>query len=482
MTERDPPPAPLRTATGRPTVGLIGHDLRAAISDIIGGLRLVDPDALDGATRLQFERIRAASETLARLVEGGLTEIVGEASAPLGQTSNMHLSRLLQDIEARSSGRALEKHIRFTLDAAEDLPRVVALGRMALERILSNVLSNAFKYTDEGGITLSLRCDGEDALIFRIRDDGPGFDTDALARLFQYAGRPHHAGKPGLGLHIAKEMADRLGAEISVRNCAPRGAEVTLRLPARAWAPLPQPAEGAAPLPDLSRFRVFVADDSPPNQTVIGHMLAALGAEYELASDGMEALGWLERKNFDLALIDIEMPRLSGIEVLRHIRASGGRHAKMPVMAVTAYVLRANREAIYNAGADFILAKPIAGIETFGRGISDLLNRAGTPPSPPPAEDGPEDGVVMDHERFQKLLDICGPDCSAELLSRLLGYLREVERGLVHGLSEPDRALNAAAHRNDAGAVSTLATSTLDLLDDLIHFISGQAALTRESP
>ena len=84
-----------------------------------------------------------------------------------------------------------------------------------------------------------------------------------------------------------------------------------------------------------------------------------MGAEFEMAADGVEALHWLERENFDIALIDIEMPRLSGIEVIRQLRANHRLHSPMPIVAVTAYVLRANREAIYAAGADAILSKPL---------------------------------------------------------------------------------------------------------------------------
>ncbi len=93
------------------------------------------------------------------------------------------------------------------------------------------------------------------------------------------------------------------------------GAAVTLELPQGRWVPAPPETEQA--LPDLSRVKVLVAEDSPTNQAIIGHMLTKMGAEFEVAEDGVEALHWLEREDFDILLIDIEMPRLSGIEVIR---------------------------------------------------------------------------------------------------------------------------------------------------------------------
>lgn len=487
-------------------VALLGHDLRAAVSDIIGGLRLIEPASLGEPIRLQLERIRAASEMLALLLEDGLAAMVGEGAAD-PQPVSLPLTRLLHDVEMRWSGRAHEKGLTFTMTIAPDVPRVVALDRIALERILSNVLSNAVKYTDTGGIDVAVWQGADGDLIFRVQDDGPGFCPEALDHLFQFANRPDGIRKAGsgLGLHITKQMSDRIGGEVRVSNRPEGGGEVVLTLPATAWTPNTHLAESTEGLPDLSRLKALVAEDSETNQTILRRMLNALGAEVVIVSDGIEALNRLETECFDLALIDIEMPRLSGIEVMRAIRADGGRHAALPVMAVTAYVLRANREAIYAAGADSILAKPLGGLETFGAAIGNLLRRTGTDDTAPEASD---ETKAMDVDRFHALLDIAGAEGRAELLSRLLTDLQAVERGLVQGLMEPDRALiraqthvliavsgavganhlmqvartlNAAAHRHDMTDVGSLVHEALALLDDLIHFVSGQIYPSREA-
>lgn len=488
-------------------VALLGHDLRAAISDIIGGLRLIEPASVSEPVRLQLERIRAASEVLALLLEDGLAAMVGE-EATERQPVSLPLTRLLHDVEMRWSGRAREKGLAFTMTVAPEVPRVVALDRIALERILSNVLSNAVKYTDAGGIDVAVQQSPGGDLVFRVHDDGPGFCPDALENLFRIANRPDGIRKAGsgLGLHITKQMSDRIGAEVRVGNRPEGGAEVVLTLPAAVWMPKAAPAEPVAGLPDLSQMKVLVAEDSETNQTILRRMLNLLGAEVVIVSDGIEALNRLDGEVFDLALIDIEMPRLSGIEVMRAIRADGGRHATMPVMAVTAYVLRANREAIYAAGADSILAKPVGGLDTFGTAIADLLQRTRGDGAAP--DDDDTEGKAMDSGRFQALLEIAGTDGRAELLTRLLADLQTVERGLVQGLTEPDRAmiraqthvliavsgavganrlmqvartLNGAAHRHDMAGVGTLGHEALTLLDDLIHFVSGQIYPSREA-
>jgi len=186
-------------------MSLLGHDLRSAVSDIIGGLRLVDQSALDDATRLQLERIRASGEALARLLEETLAHILGEDDFAATHPANLQMTRFLYDLEMRWSGRAQEKGLRFDLRVAPDVPQVLALDRVALERVLSNVLSNAVKYTDQGTVAMDVALSAGGALQMIVRDEGPGFSDAALARLFEYRGRPDDTGKPGqgLGMHIS---------------------------------------------------------------------------------------------------------------------------------------------------------------------------------------------------------------------------------------------------------------------------------------
>jgi two-component system, OmpR family, aerobic respiration control sensor histidine kinase ArcB len=164
----------------------------------------------------------------------------------------------------------------------------------------------------------------------------------------------------------------------------------------------------------------------------------------------------LERGRFDLALIDIEMPRLSGIAVIRKLKAGETPHPPVPVMAITAYVLRANRDAIYAAGADAILPKPLAGIETFGPAIANLLSRDDPAMTGAPA---PANGVPSLDRRVRA----AGPE-GRELLSRLCADLQTVERDLIAGLAHADAAaVRAATHVLIAlsGAVGADALLTL---------------------
>jgi two-component system, OmpR family, aerobic respiration control sensor histidine kinase ArcB len=482
-------------------LALLGHDLRAAVSDIIGGLRLIDQRALDKSTQLQLERIRSAGEVLARLLEEGLSAMLGDEEALAVHPVNIQMSRFLYDLEMRWSGRARERGLPLILTVAPGLPPVIATDRSALERILSNILSNAIKYTDEGEVRVTVGLAPDGSLGFRVTDNGPGFSRAALDRLFQYHGRPDDTVKPGqgLGMHISKLLTGRLGGTITVENRMEGGASVSVELPKGAWQPV---APGvSADLPDLSSVKVLLAEDSPTNQLIIGQMLSQMGAAFEVAADGLEALHWLEREDFDIALIDIEMPRLSGIEVIRQLRANDRLHSHMPIVAVTAYVLRANREAIYASGADAILSKPIPSIEALGQAISGALDRRSdnTEPKAVIGEIVPE----LDRARFDHLMEIAGPGAVRELLDRLGSDLRRAERSLFAGITARDRSviraethvlialagavgadrlmklaetLNGSAHRRDDPARDALGSDTMAAVDRLINVVATERA------
>lgn len=501
----DPLAGPVDEADqGRMT--LLGHDLRAAVSDIIGGLRLVDQKGLDEATCLQMERVRAAGENLARLLEEGLSMMLGEDDFAATHPASLRMERFLYDVEMRWSGRAHEKGLTFRVSCANDVPPILTLDRVALERVLSNLLSNAIKYTEKGVIELDIRMAANGALLLSVADQGPGFSADALTRIFEYRGRPDCSREPGqgLGMHISRHMTGRLGGTISVENLNHRGARVTLELPPESWTIPAQ--EKAVELPDLSGKKVLVAEDNATNQTIIGSMLAKLGAEFKIAENGCEALRWFGRERFDLALVDIEMPVLNGIEVIRTVKSDRNHIGQMPVIAITAYVLRANRDAIYAAGADAILAKPLAGIEAFGMTIANVLGRTNPAAEKPMPVAG--DHEVFDRTAFDRLIEVAGPDMSRELLDRLSEDLRKVEHGLAAGLSEVDtaairaqthvlialsgavgaaqlqtlaQALNSAAHRDAQDDYNTLGQESLAHLDQLIHFVTQEKARRGEA-
>lgn len=507
------PDDPLTEKAGRPPFkdrfSLLSHDLRSALSDVLGGVRLIDKNRLDPETLAHFERIAASGETLARLLDKTLVDDPGPAAGMVTQAGNLNLTEFLADIRKRWSGHAREKGISFTLSAGTALPAIVTLDRVALERVIANLIGNAVKYTDVGAVTLTVECDRQKSLCFELRDDGPGLSQQSLAKLYQFEGRPNDNTKPGsgLGLYIAKELADLLGAELSVANDPRGGVTAKLRLPHEAWFDRSlrksgKPADaGAGEVVDLSGLNILLAEDNKTNQLVATQMLAAMGARFRVASDGLEALEMLEHERFDLALLDIEMPRMSGLELIKAVRSMPAPLSGMPLVALTAYVMREHRERIYGAGADGIIAKPLMSIAELGRAILDYYQGAmqrETPVANPKSDlMEPADNVV-DRKIFDNLVETIGAESTAELLSKLQADTDTVAEGLVRGQKSLDlseirsqthilisvagaigatrlqhiaQRLNAAANRREGKEVDSLCKSCLSGLAELQGFI-----------
>lgn len=480
------------------------------MADIIGGLELADLSPLDAASRQQLIRVKSAGEQLARLSDEVLALITGDqAGTPADATTPLALPPFLADIEARWSAHARAKGARFVLEPGDDLPPRIGCDRAALERILANLIGNAVKHAGQGEVTLAIGMRPREALCFTIRDSGPGFSDAALAHLFEAGGRPADSTAPGsgLGLHIVRDLAERLGGRMQVANRALGGAEVMVIIPRTAWAPGLSDATTPRPLPDLAGYCVLVAEDNRTNQLVLRQMLETLGAKCRVAEDGQAALDALRDGGFDLALVDIEMPRLSGLDVIAALRAGETAQgaAPLPVLAITAFVLSANRDEIYAAGADAILTKPIMSLESFGEAVAAVL-----------AKRSPERGAALARAvgaapaqpalsalHLDRLLALAGEDQGRELLDRLIDDFRSVQTGIDEGLNAPDHALlrarshvlislagavgadslqtmaeamNTATHARDIALARVLAPKLLRQLDEVLRHLRGELA------
>lgn len=428
----------------RNQAAMLGHDMRSAIADILGGLALADLSVLDARSALQVRRVQSAAEQLARLTDEALALASGDATERAPAPTQVQLGPFLARIAARWQAHAGERGLGFEMELADDLPSAIGTDPAALERILSNLIGNAMKYSPGGAVRMRVHLGAQESLCLRVRDTGPGFSSAAMARLFEYAGRPADSVQPGtgLGLHIVRDLAQRIRGQLQVVNAPGGGAEVSLILPRAAWAPGVEVPGAISDLPDLSGREVLVADDNPTNQLLIRQMLETLGAQCSLVADGQAALEALTATSFDLALIDIEMPRLSGIDVIRRVRAGEGPGRAIPVLAVTAFVLSANRDQIYAAGADGILAKPIMSLDAFAEAIARVLRkRAGSDPA------DPGDAPPFDRLHLDRLLALAGPEEGRELLCRMREDFGSVRAGLSQGLAGADwPLLRARAH------------------------------------
>ncbi|GAB5445331.1 response regulator [Gymnodinialimonas sp.] len=432
-------------ASRRPSQALqqLSHDIRSAMSDVLGGIRLVETARLDPQTQTQIDRVRAAADTLAALVDDALLTAAGETSVG-NEFAAVNVAEWVRALDRRWRGRAAERGSHFAIRPDGDLPERLNVSAITLDRIVGNLVGNALVHAAGGDVVVDLSCDPDKGFEISVTDQGPGFPPHVLG--------PDHGPSAsstgsGLGLQIVRELSAVLPARLTLTNLAPEGqgcARLVIPQDKVDWV-----AGGPAPVapPDLAGLRILVAEDNLTNQTILRQMLAAMNAETLFVADGVAAMDALGREEFDIGLIDIEMPRMSGLEVMEQVRATPDARAKMPLVAITAYVLRDNREAIYAAGADGIIGKPIASSAEFGRTI---LRHVGRPAGEPDAEDvlmGQGLGPQMDEARLDRLLDAAGGPGSAELLDRVVEDLTAVQVALERGVAEASVAeIRAQTH------------------------------------
>ena len=329
---------------------LFGHDARSALSDILGGLSLIPDVSLDPRVRRQLDRVRCASEHLAELWEHGF-----ETSPPVPVTDagqRLNLQDFLDTLARRFRGATEAAGLGFDIVLAPDLPAALMIDKLSLARILGNLISNAISYAGTGTITLSLRRQEPDRLVMTLRDEGPGFSIKNPQELFE-PGKRGAQGKlregDGLGLFIARKLAHRLGGELSAANALTGGAEMVLDLPLEPAPPSRQAPPVQRPqLPDLSERRVLIADDSLTTQAMLGDMLGALGAQVSTQSDGRGAGAALLACPFDLAILDIDLPGNSGLEIIAKLRGSALDWADMPIVVCTGHAQKEMHMALHH--------------------------------------------------------------------------------------------------------------------------------------
>jgi CheY-like chemotaxis protein len=256
----------------------------------------------------------------------------------------------------------------------------------------------------------------------------------------------------------------------------------------------------------LSGLRVLLAEDNPTNQLVATQMLESLGASVVLAEDGAEALEILGLGTFDVLLIDIEMPRVNGIEMIRTVRGYSGPAAEVPMIALTAYVMREHRAAIDAAGADGVIAKPILSIEQFGADILRYMRKRPTPAITDVEDEcagsaNDANAPVIDRNIYDSLAEAIGPDAMVGLLGkvgpdvqgardRLVRALDPIDlveiRSVTHILisvagaigavpvQERAKQMNVAGHRDDVAVIQREMQGLLGQIDRTLEFVKNQ--------
>ena len=344
----------------------MSHELRTPMNGVMGLTEVLLSGADGPLTARQRDLLGAVDETgghllavvndildLSKLDAGKVTV----APAPFAPRA------LCEGLALPLAASARERGVALTLALAEDVPAWVLGDDHRLRQILSNLLSNALKFTREGGVRLDVAASGSGALAFTVTDTGCGVPPDRQAAIFApfeqaEGGTTRRFGGTGLGLPICRRLAALMGGEVALLRSGPEGSVFRLTLPLPE-ADAPEAAPVAERPGDLRGLRVLVVDDNRVNLMVAGELLRALGADVLTAEDGAAALDVLGAAPVDLVLMDKHMPVMDGIEAVRRIRGSGAPWSDVPVVGLTADAMEGEEAALLARGFDAYASKPV---------------------------------------------------------------------------------------------------------------------------
>ena len=359
----------------------ISHELRTPMNGVLGMTELLLSSGLDARQRTFALAVQRSGEHLMSLVNDVLDLARAESGRLELELLPTDPAVLTRDTVDLARPLARERGLSMTVEFPGELPALVQADQVKLRQILTNLVGNAIKFTEVGGVRVAVfavtDADGLQ-VCWEVSDTGPGLSSADIQRVFEpfvqaRQAAAQDAGGTGLGLAIVRELVHFMGGEVDVDSVLGQGSTFRFTVPVQlsgqhshpaALDPAPtdsttDPAAGDSPAEQpLRGYRVLVAEDNGVNRMLAQAHLQALGCEVLLAVDGAEALAVLNSEPVDLVLMDCRMPVLDGLAATEQWRQVEPPEVSLPIVALTANAMAGDREACMLAGMNGFLAKP----------------------------------------------------------------------------------------------------------------------------
>ncbi len=447
-------------------LAMMSHEIRTPMNGVLGMLRSLGRDGLTERQQRQLQAAHASGEGLMTILNDILDYSKIEAGTAMLTEVPFSPGTLMRDIAVLMTPSAQEKGLTLNLDLPADLPAVIKGDMGKLRQILFNLVSNAVKFTEQGRIQLTVWVTGDGPqLTFIVKDTGKGISGGAQDRVFgvfeqEDAQTARQYGGTGLGLAICKRFADAMGASLRVQSAVGQGTTFTLIAAFSPASATDLPAEPPPmTVPALRRrLQVLVVEDNDINQMVIRTYLEDMGHSATVLATAEAALAVLQKPGFDVILMDVNLPGLSGTAATRMIRALADRRvADLPIIGISAHVQEADILENLAAGMSAVLPKPL---------------------SPETLQTALRAHVLQRHALFALAQDI-GPDRAAALgrlflesLPKSLAALEDAAKAADYAaLSRAAHLLKGAAGNFDLGPL----VSRLDQIEALAAFGASEA-------
>ena len=442
-TERDRAMAEQRNTEQSRLLASFAHDVRGPLISLVTTLDLLDDDRVRGA--------RCSAESLLQLVDDILElAFLGSGAFSL-RPSPVDLRQLFGDIALQVRPLADNKGLDLRLDIDPGLPPVVEVDRLRLQQVLWNLLGNAVKYTETGAVRLRVRVDAATdesvTLVLAVTDTGIGLLPEDIPEILREYGRLDRAAErreagTGLGLAIVQRVLRAMGATLTVESNPGTGSTFGFRLTLPVLA---GKADAVAAQP-LAGVTVLYAEDEAVIRQVTARRLAEAGARVVEATDGADALARMAALTPDLLLLDLQMPGLDGLGVLRKLRA-GGKALRFPVVVLTSHIAGPQVAEAREAGADAVLTKPVQ-IEPLAAAFRARQGAGGRLAALLAGRTGAEGTDLIDPANLTDVFGMLEPAAAARLLRTFETGLREDFATIDLAIRDGDAATTARqAHR-----------------------------------
>jgi signal transduction histidine kinase/DNA-binding NarL/FixJ family response regulator/HPt (histidine-containing phosphotransfer) domain-containing protein len=460
----------------------MSHEIRTPLNGVLGMAQLLLETNPTSRQRELAETIRSSGETLLTLLNDILDLSRIEAGRVQIAQVDFDPRELLAEVERIVTRSAQEKGLALSFSVAPDLPEALKGDPDRLHQVLLNLISNAIKFTDRGGVDVRLLTqsrrgpDGVQMVRLEVTDTGVGIRPEDQEHIFerfsqvdQSSTRRH--GGAGLGLAILKELAEKMDGEVGVESRPGEGSRFWFILPLLTGDPLAarsrESAEGEGPEPPADPLRrepeartaakaetpgaagrILLVEDNPVNRSVAAGMLEALGHQVDVADDGGEGVRSVSLNRYDVILMDCQMPEMDGFEATREIRRLERRRPEpfhVPVIALTAAAFSKDRERCLEAGMDDYLPKPFK-LEELAEVLARWLPGNGPEPAEPsePARAAAPGKSVLDPGRLDEIRTLQA-EAGDDLLARVVGAYLDSAPGLVEGIETAIRKGDASA-------------------------------------
>ena len=371
-------------------VANMSHEIRTPLTAIIGYAGLIKDSNKSLADNMgEVKTIIRNGEHLLQVINNILDLSKIEANKIEIENAPVNISEIVTDVLSIIESPVKEKALTCTVNYQYPIPKTIISEPLRIKQILLNLCSNAVKFTNTGSINIAINCDASnEKLNITITDTGIGMSTEQLERIFNAftqadSSTTRKYGGTGLGLHLSKQLIEALDGNLSVKSELNKGSQfkITINtgslkniefLTEDSIIPVRKP-ESDKRLPTNTVIgKVLLAEDSEDNQRLFSLYLSSMGAEVTLAENGKVAIEKAQNDDYDLILMDIQMPIMSGLEAVEYLRAQG---YQKPIVALTANAMTEDRRKCFAAGCDEFISKPV-NREFLYEVVSGILGKA----------------------------------------------------------------------------------------------------------